>query len=94
MNKKQIAGGLNGLISSATAPIQEQPAKVEAPQEQAPKTPSKTVCYALPVDVIEGIKYIAYYDRKKLNAVVTEAFAEYIARWNDKEHKAEKAKKI
>lgn len=95
MDKKKIAGGLNGLIQSATAPTQEQqPAKVEAPKEQAPKAPTKTACYSLPVDVIEGMKYIAYFDRRKLNAVVAEAFAQYIDRWNNTEHKAEKAKRI
>lgn len=94
MDKKKIAGGLNGLIQSGTAPTQEQPVKVEAPQEQAAKVPTKAVCYGLPVDVIEGVRYIAYYDRRKLNAVVAEALAEYIDRWNNTEHKAEKAKRI
>lgn len=95
MDKKKIAGGLNGLIQSGTAPTQEHKTPTpEAPKEQAAKTPTKTVCYSLPVDVVEGVKYIAYYDRRKLNAVVTEALAEYIDRWNNTEHKAEKAKRI
>ena len=57
------------------------------------RRPNRTVCYSLPSEVIDGIKYIAYFDRRKLNAVVTEAFAQYIERWNNAEHKIEKPKK-
>ena len=88
MSKKQIAAGINGLLN--TAPTTTQKPEANTNEE---RRPNRTVCYSLPSEVIDGIKYIAYFDRRKLNAVVTEAFAQYIERWNNAEHKIEKPKK-
>ena len=74
MSKKTIAAGFDALI----------PAAKTQPAEAKPQTPArsyKTVCYSLPVDLAEKVRNIAYWDRKKLNAVVSEALAEYCARW-------------
>lgn len=88
MSKKQIAAGINGLLNTAPTTTQEPQANTTEERQ-----PNRTVCYSLPPEVIDGIKYIAYFDRRKLNAVVTEAFAQYIERWNNAEHKIEKPKK-
>lgn len=73
-----IAAGLNGLLSTpaASTPEAQEP-------EQAPKVKGnyKTVCYSIAPELADKIRYIAYWDRKKLNAVVAEALADYIAKW-------------
>lgn len=73
-----IAGGLNGLLNPT--PTTAEQAKPEQVAEKEPK-PYKTVCYSIPVEVAEKVRYIAYYDRKKLNAVVVEAFQRYFKEW-------------
>ena len=88
MSKKQIAAGINGLLNTAPTTTQEPEANTHEERR-----PNRTVCYSLQSQVIDGMKYIAYFDRRKLNAVVTEAFAQYIERWNNAEHKIEKPKK-
>lgn len=75
-----INAGLNGLLAPARSP-EGQTAPADPVEEQA-KKPYKTVCYSIPADLAEKIRYIAYWDRKKLNAVVSEAFAAYCAAWN------------
>ena len=70
-----IAAGLNGLLTAT--PQEQQPA-----QEPAKiKGNYQIVCYSIPPDLAEKIRYIAYYDRRKLNAVVADAFASYIKQW-------------
>lgn len=75
-----IAAGLNGLLSPATSSANTPP---EAQQGQADKQRGNyiTVCYSIPPEIAEKIRYIAYWDRKKINAVVVEAFAQYAANW-------------
>lgn len=76
-----IAGGLQGLLAPAAAPVSPQE---PTQQEQAPKRVKgdyKTVCYSIPPELAEKIRYIAYWDRKKLNAVVVEAFTAYCDQW-------------
>lgn len=69
MSKKELlADGLGGLLN----PDGQTPAK-------APKL--KTVCYYITPELDEKIRYIAYYDRKKITEVVTEAFNAYIEKW-------------
>lgn len=75
MAKKQIAEGLSGLLNTP-APAQEP---VNTPTEG---TGRKTVLsFSIDETTAEKIKYIAYYDRRHLSAVITEAIAEYIAKW-------------
>ena len=75
-----ITAGLNGLLGPAPA------STPDVRQEQAEK-PAKqrgnytTVCYSIPPEIAEKIRYIAYWDRKKINAVVVEAFEQYAAKW-------------
>ncbi len=85
-NKKAIEG-LSGLLNPTPAIPSRKAATAAAPQEQA-QTPEKskgdykTVCYSIPPAVAESIKRVAWYDRKKINAVVTEAFIKYVEQWN------------
>lgn len=74
--KSALTAGLDGLINP-------QAAKVATPEEkpQRVKKAYKTVCYSINPELDEKIKYIAYYDRKKVNAVVSEALAAYIEQW-------------
>lgn len=76
MKKDKIAGGLNGLLTKP-APNEEQ--ATETPKKKTGNY--KTVCYSISPEVAEKIAYIAYYDRRRLNAVVTEAFEAYIKNW-------------
>ena len=90
MSKKNniIAGGLNGLLNpNASEP---QPVQAQEPETAETKTANTTVCYSIPVDVAEKIRYIAYYDRKKLGAVVAEALAAYIEAWKPATEKPKK----
>lgn len=68
--KKTAIAGLDDLLAAG-------------PQETAPapRRAYKTVCYSLDAELADKIRYIAYWDRKKLNAVVAEALADYIAKW-------------
>lgn len=86
-----IAAGLNGLLGPAPASTPE--VRQEQP-EQATKTKGnyKTVCYSIPPELADKIRYIAYWDRKKLNAVVVEAFTQYADNW--KPATGEKPKKL
>lgn len=72
MKKTVIADGLNGILN------------LTPDQEQKPKKEKKeyiSVCYSINPELAEKIRYIAYYDRKKINAVVNEAFEQYINSW-------------
>lgn len=75
-----IAAGLNGLLGPAPASTPEAP---QDQPEQAVKLKGNytTVCYSIPPDIAEKIRYIAYWDRKKINAVVVEAFTQYADNW-------------
>ena len=85
-----ISGGLNGLLKPAPA---STPEAVQEPTGE-PKTKGnyKTVCYSIPPELAEKMRYIAYWDRKKLNAVVVEAFSQYVESW--KPSTGEKPKKL
>ena len=61
------------------------PTKAQA-NEQEPATEKvkgdyKTVCYSIPPATADKIRKIAAWDRKRINAVVTEAFEQYAANW-------------
>ena len=74
MAKKQIAAGLNGLLQAA--PAQATPA-TDA-EEKGRKT---VLSFSVDETTAENIRYIAYYDRRKLSAVIAEALEQYIANW-------------
>ena len=75
--KKTVNAGLNGLLNPNPSTVQEQ---AVTPVKQA-KTPTKSVCYSLPVELDEKLHYIAYFDRKKINAVIVEALTAYVQGW-------------
>lgn len=73
--KKQLLTGVEDLLEQPTTTAQAEPA------EKTAKPKYKTYCYALDPEVAEKIEYIARYDRKKQNAVLTEAINKYAAEW-------------
>lgn len=75
--KKNITTGYSDLLNPTPA---ETPAAAQEPAKKA-KGNYKTVCYSIDADIAEKMRYIAHYDRKKINVVVVEAFAAYIANW-------------
>ena len=85
-----IEAGLNGLLAPASAPVQPQEQPTQEPEKI--KGNYKTVCYSISPDLAEKIRYIAYWDRKKLNAVVSEALTAYCEAW--KPSTGEKPKKL
>ncbi len=76
--KKNITTGFDNLLNpnptKAQAPVQETPTEKE-------KGNYKTVCYSIPPETADKIRQIANWDRRKINAVVTEAFEQYAANW-------------
>ena len=83
MKKNVIESGLNGLLNPQT------PAH-ETPQEPKETGNYKIVCYNLRTDIVEKLDYIAYWDRKKKNAVINEALEAYIANWKPQVEKPKK----
>ena len=74
MAKKQISAGLSGLLNTRT--------NAQAPTEGAEEQGRKTVLsFSVDETTAENIRYIAYYDRRKISAVIAEALAQYIERW-------------
>lgn len=91
MNRKNniIEAGLNGLLTpTAQTPGPQDPAQ----EPEKVKGNYKTVCYSISPELADKIRYIAYWDRKKLNAVVTEALTAYCDAW--KPATGEKPKKF
>lgn len=78
--KKNVTAGLNGLLN--TVPAQEPKQEQAEPTVKRGGKNCKVVSYSLTAELDEKMRYIAYFDRKKINAVVTEAFEAYIANWN------------
>ena len=86
MKKNEIiTGGLNGLLAPTVEPTNTDPVKDE-PKKKA----DAVVCYRVPSEVAEKIKYIAYFDRKKIHAVVTEALTAYVEAWKPANEKPRK----
>ena len=79
--KKSITASFDSLLKPT--PANE---KVNA-QEPATKEKGnyKTVCYSIPPATADKIRKIASWDRKKINAVVAEAFEQYAAKWKPTE---------
>jgi hypothetical protein len=86
MANKKLEQGLNGLLNPTP---QEQTQEQEQTTTKAKKV-YKAVCYNLHPDIIEKVKYIAYYDRKRVNEVVTEALTEYFSNWKPAKQEAPK----
>ncbi len=88
MSKKNtiIAGGLNGLLNANPSAPQEQ----AEPKASKPTTANKTVCYSIPAEVADKVRYISHYDRKTLGAVVTEALTAYVNAWKPTTEKPRK----
>lgn len=80
--KKNIDTNLGTLLNPT-------PTKAQAPAQETEQEPTtekvrgnyKTVSYSIPPETADKIRQIANWDRRKLNAVVTEAFEQYIANW-------------
>ena len=76
--KKNLATNYGNLLN--TNPTKAQEPVQETTTEKVTGN-YKTVCYSIPPDTAEKIRKIAAWDRKKINAVVTEAFEQYAAKW-------------
>ena len=89
--KKQIQGGLNGLLNNRTqattnAATVEPTATPQEPVQahgtmKSERGTTVRVCYNLNADLVAKIKAIAAYDRKNINEVYNEALAAYIESW-------------
>lgn len=77
MKKNKIAAGLNGLLNAAT--------ETTKPTTPATVTGAGTrpVCYNLNPAIIEKIRYIAFMEHRKNNAVVSEALEQYVTEWEN-----------
>lgn len=76
MKKDKIAAGLNGLLNAAT----------DTPKTTTANTPvtgagTRPVCYNLNPAIIEKIRYIAFMEHRKNNAVVSEALEQFVTEW-------------
>jgi hypothetical protein len=76
MAKKQIVAGLNALVNTANnnTPAQE-------PTEATVKGDKKVVSFSVGSETDEKLRYIAYYDRKTISAVINEALDAYFKTW-------------
>ena len=79
MAKKPISGGMVGLFNAATAPVQEP--TPNAPTTEADRTNKTVLSFSVDETLAEKIRYIAYYDRRKLSAVIADALAQYVGNW-------------
>jgi len=80
-----ITGGLNGLLKPTDGTTNTNPVKDE-PKKKA----DAVVCYRVPAELAENVKYIAHFDRKTLGAVVTEALTAYVEAWKPTNEKPRK----
>ena len=82
--KKNLDTTLGNLINptpTATPKAQEPVQETPEPKAGRQKKNNTVVCYSIDADTADKIRRIAEWDRRKLNAVVMEAFEEYIAKW-------------
>ncbi len=75
--KKNITTGFDSLLN----PTPKEQVTVQETATDKVKGNYKSVCYSIPPETAEKIRKIAAWDRKKINAVVTEAFEQYAAKW-------------
>lgn len=76
--KKNITKGFDNLLNPTPA---QEPTPAQGTTTEKAKGNYKTVCYSIPPETADKIRQIAVWDRKKINAVVTEAFEQYAAKW-------------
>lgn len=87
MAKKQIQGGLSGLLKPTQAPTPTaQTSTAQEPVQalsrlKSPRGTTVRVCYNLNTDLVTKAKKIANYDRKNINEVFNEALEAYIKAW-------------
>lgn len=82
-----LRGGISGLFETP-APTRKARQEEERTAESEGRKNYKAVCYTLPQDLIQDIRYIAYYDRKKINEVIIEALEDYKSHWKATTEKA------
>ena len=77
--KKNIAPNFGELLNPNTTKAQE-PVQGTATTKRE-KVNHKPVCYSIPPETADKIRQIAAWDRKTINAVVSEALEQYAAKW-------------
>lgn len=87
--KIDIAAGIDELLTPGGAEAQGTTGTPTGKPEKI-RGNYKSVCYSIPPAVAEKIKYIAYWDRRKINAVVAEALERYAAAWKPAGEKIKK----
>lgn len=75
MKKTQIAAGLNGLLTPAPETTKQ------ATPQGATGAGTRPVCYNLNAVLIEKVRYIAFMEHRKNNAVVSEALEKFVTKW-------------
>ena len=79
--KKNRHTNLGNLINPTPAEPAKAQDTVQAPPTTRAKGNTKPVCYSVPPETAEKIRAIASWDRKTINAVVTEALEQYASTW-------------
>lgn len=76
MKKNQISAGLGGLLNAAT-----DTTKTKTANSTVTGSGTRPVCYNLNPAIIEKIRYIAFMEHRKNNAVVSEALERFVTEW-------------
>lgn len=76
MKKNKIAAGLNGLLNAAPGTGNQ-----ETNQGATTSAGTRPVCYNLNPAIIEKVRYIAFMEHRKNNAVVNEALERFVTEW-------------
>lgn len=76
MKKNQISAGLGGLLNAAT-----DTTKTKTTNSTVTAAGTRPVCYNLNPAIIEKIRYIAFMEHRKNNAVVSEALERFVTEW-------------
>ena len=76
MSKKTIAEGLNGLLATPA------PETTQAPTVANTKpAATKQVTYNLNAELLERVRYVAFFSHKRNNAIVAEALEKFVTEW-------------
>lgn len=84
MAKKDFNSGIAALMQTDTRKAEAKTTATAGPAEEKKKGNYKTVCYSIPPDIAEAIKEIAVLDRRTVGSVVTEAFLDYLKKWQQR----------
>jgi len=84
--KKNYDTKLGNLVNPTPTVTPKARAQEPAQEPATEKTErerknNKVVCYSIDADTADKIRKIAEWEGRKLNAVVIEAFEQYIAKW-------------